>query len=174
MLALVTLPACSRQPQLLSGKESPQSLPFNNFSQSGGISPTQAFGSTSIPDGTVIVVRLQSSLSSAEAHSGDQFDARMDGPIVLQGQTLAPSGTVVTGRVLVAKASTRGEPGYLRLTLSSVILNNKALDVHTSSVFAKGDSRERPKSAALSSPDVQFSTDRRLAFRLIQALPLQE
>lgn len=178
-LALMLLPACSRQPGLLSLKEDAHSPPFNNSSRSGGISPTQAFASISIPAGTTIVVRVQSALSSLGSRSGDQFEAVLDGPIVVQEQVLVPGGTAITGRVLTAEASGPRQPGYLRLTLSSLMLNGKAVDVHSSTVFCKAGLREHPKSAAGGLPsgstpsgrnDIQFSTGRRLTFRLIQPL----
>jgi|HubBroStandDraft_6_1064221.scaffolds.fasta_scaffold352855_1 hypothetical protein len=180
---VILFPACSRQPVLLSPNENAQSLPFNDSSHGDGVSPTQAFAAAAIPTGTVIVIRLQSSLSSAGSHSGDLFQAVLDEPIVVQGQTLAPSGTAIIGRVLAVKASKPHELGYLRLTLSSMVLNGKAMDVLTSSVFSKGGPRQPPRLAAsVESPggpgvsvatnDVQFSTGRRMTFRLIQPLPL--
>lgn len=185
-VALILFPSCSRQPGLLSPSAGAQSnaLPFDNASHSEGISPTQAFASTSIPAGTAIVVRLQSALSSADAHTGEQFQTVLEEPILVQGQTLAPSGVAITGRVLATKSSEPREPGYLRLTLSSIVLNDKAVDVHTSSIFAKGGpwvhARARAKADLSSEPshsaginDVQFSTGRRLTFRLIDPLPLQ-
>jgi hypothetical protein len=167
------LSACSGQPGFLPPKDDPKSLPFNDSSHSDGISPTLAFTSSSIPAGTVVAIRLRSALSSAGLHSGDPFQAVLDGPLVIQGQTLAPSGTAITGRVLAARASEPHAPGYLRLTLSTVILNGKAVDVHTSSVFCKGGLREYLNSGSGAANDVQFSTGRRLTFRLIQPLPLQ-
>jgi hypothetical protein len=182
-LALLLLAACSRQPELPSPQENAQSLPFNSASHSDGISPTQAFAATSIPAGTAIVIRLQSPLSSAGSHAGDQFVARLEEPIVVQGQILAPSGIAITGRVLEARVSAPGAPGYLRLALTSVVLNGKAVDIHTSSIFSKGGSRRLSTSAGNPPPrasvgssgrnDVQFSTGRRMTFRLIQPLPLQ-
>jgi hypothetical protein len=185
-LALMLYSGCSRQQGLLPPKENAQTspIPFDNPSRSEGISPTQAFASPSIPAGTAIVIRLQSSLSSAESHSEDRFQAVLEEPIVVQGQTLAPGGTAITGRVLAAKASESREPGYLRLTLSSAVLNGKAVDVHASSIFCKGGPREHRRSASsgelppapvssAGTKDVQFSTGHRLTFRLIQPLPLQ-
>ena len=165
-------PACSRQPVFLSPKESAQSLPFNDSSHSEGISPTQAFASASIPTGTVIAIRLQSSLSSAVSHSGDHFQAVLDGPIMVQEQTLAPSGAAITGTIVTARASGPRHPGFLRLTLSALVLNGKAVDVHTSSVFSKGGPGDA-RSEAGAGNDVQFSTGRRLSFRLIQPLAVQ-
>ena len=181
-LALMPFSACSRQPALLSPPENAQSsLPFDNPSRRDGVSPTQAFASSSIPAGTAIVVRLQSAVSSAESHSGDQFQAVLDAPIVVQGQTLAPGGAAITGTVLAAKASGPGEPGYLRLTLSSLTLKGQALEVHCSSVFSKGGPREYSGAASgaqsprhpVGTAEVQFSTGRRLSFRLIEPLLIQ-
>jgi hypothetical protein len=170
--ALLLLSACSGRPGSLPPQGNAQNPPFNNSSHSDGVSPTQAFASSSIPAGTAIVVRLQSPLSSAKARLGDQFQAVLDEPIIIQGQTLAPSGTEIMGRVLAAKFSGPHEPGYLRLTVSSMVLNGKAVEVHTSSVFAKGGSRE-PAGSGSTVNDVQFSTGRRLTFHLIQPLPVQ-
>lgn len=173
-LALLLVPACSRQPGIFSPQENAQTkpLPFDSPSHDDGISPTQAFASSSMPAGTAVVIHLQSPLSSAKAHLGDQFRAVLEEPIVVQGQTVAASGTEVTGRVLAAKASQPREPGYVRLTLSSIVLNGKAVDLHTSSVFSKGGPREHLRSGAAAN-DIQFSTGRRLTFHLIQPLPLQ-
>lgn len=174
-LALILVPACSRQPGLLLPADNPPTkpLPFDSSSHSDGISPTQAFASTSIPAGTTIVIRLQSPLSSVKAQLGDQFQAVLEEPIVVQGQTLAPSGTGITGRVLAAKVSEPRAPGYLRLTLSSIVVNGKPVEVHTSSVFSKGGPREHLRSGPAAANDIQFSTGRRLTFRLLQPLPLQ-
>jgi hypothetical protein len=183
VLALMLFPACSRQsgPLLQTGNAQTNPLPFDHPSQGDGVSPTQAFTSASVPAGTAIVIRLQSSVSSVNSHAGEAFRAVLDEPIVVQGQTFAASGTAITGRVLAARPSELRESGYLRLTLSSVILNGHPLDVHSSSVFSKGGPREHPRSASIAesprdpaSPnDVRFSTGRRLTFRLIQPLPPQ-
>jgi len=174
-LALVLLPACSRQPGLLLPADNAPTkpLPFDTPSHSDGISPTQAFASAFIPAGTTIVIRLQSPLSSEQARLGDTFHGVLEEPIIVQGQTLAPSGTGITGRVLAAKVSDPREPGYLRLTLSSIVLNGKPVQVHSSSIFSKGGPRERLLSGSTGTDDTRFSTGRRLTFRLLQPLPLQ-
>jgi hypothetical protein len=183
-LGLILFPACSSHSGLLSQKESAQTspLPFDNPSRSNGISPTQAFASTSVPAGTTVVIRLESSLSSLSAHAGDQFQAVLDEAIVVQGQPLVPGGTAITGKVLAARASERQAAGYLRLALATVVLNGRAVEVHSSSLFAKGGLRERagsassaqlPPSATADAKELRFSTGHLLTFRLIQPLPLQ-
>lgn len=172
-LVLMLAPACSHQPGFLPQENAPtKALPFDNPSHSDGISPTQTFASNSIPAGTAIVIRLQSPLSSAKAHLGDQFQVVLQEPIIVEGQILAPSGTAIMGRISAARVSDPHEPGFLRLTLSSMVLNGKAVDVHTSSVFCKGGPREHPRSGSTTARDVHFSTGRRLTFHLIQPLPL--
>lgn len=97
-----------------------------------------------IPSGTPITVRLLSSVSSATSRSGDQFDATLDEPIVVDGKTIASEGTQVTGRVVAARRSGRlRHPGYLRIALSSLTLNGKAVPVQSSSVMVAGGSHKR-------------------------------
>ena len=99
---------------------------------------------SSLPAGTPLTIRLQSGVSSASSHSGDTFDAVLDEPVIIQGQTVVPRGATVTGRVVEAKASGHlQDPGYLRLTLDKISISGKAVAVQTSSLFVKGGSHEK-------------------------------
>lgn len=92
-----------------------------------------------VPAGTPIAVRLQSSVSSATADSGQSFEAVLDEPLVVDGRTVAPRGATVTGKVVAARASGRlHHSGYLRLTLESIDIGGKAVPVQTSSIYAAG------------------------------------
>jgi len=151
-LALVLTTACARQPNAAGAEETAQTagdhekLPFERTSQKNGISPSESILPTpqSVPAGTPITIRLQSAVSSATSHAGDPFEAVLDEPILVQGQTIAPRGATVTGRVVAAKSSGRlHDPGYLRLTLASITVKGKALPVQTSSIFLKGGSHEK-------------------------------
>jgi hypothetical protein len=96
-----------------------------------------------IPSGTAITVRLQNAVSSATSRPGDQFEATLDQPIVVDGQTVAPEGTHVLGRVVAARHSGRlMHPGYLRIALSSVDVNGKAVPIQSSSVMVAGASHK--------------------------------
>lgn len=111
-----------------------------------GVEPSKSLvpAILSIPAGTPIYIRLQSSVSSHSAHSGDAFEAVIDEPIVLNGQTVVPRGAQATGRVVDAKPSGRlHASGYLRLTLASITVNGRAVPVETSSVFAKGGAHKK-------------------------------
>ena len=202
-LILVGVSACSRKSggASLTPANAGHELPFDRSAEESGLSPTQAFASSGVPVGTLIVIRLTSPLTSASAHSGDAFDAVLDEPILAQRQILAPTGTPVRGIVAAARASDQAaNPGYLRLTLSSMSSDNHGvLPVHTSSIFAKGPLREVAETsvgneapaatresqlvsatdtasatviATGQAGDAKFSTAQRLTFRLLQALPV--
>ena len=97
-----------------------------------------------IPSGTAITVRLQNAVSSATSAAGDQFAAVLDQPIVVDGETVAPSGAQVTGRVVAARRSGRlTHPGYLRIALTSVTVKGKEIPVQSSSVMVAGASHKK-------------------------------
>ena len=154
LAAILSLAGCSRQPGLQSENQgaghnadqdaASQQLPFERTSGKSGISPTPSVASVSVPAGTPVTIRMQSTVSSASSRSGDSFEAVLDEPIIAEGQTVAPRGTAVRGKVLAAKASGRlREPGYLRLSLSSISIHGKLVPLQTSSLFVKGASHEK-------------------------------
>src|SRR5208282_4016936 len=201
LLMLSLLCACGRPPSVsgdnASNSADSQKLPFDRQPSSTGITPSQALipSATKLPEGTPIPIRLQGALSSASSHAGDSFSATIDEPVVIDGQTLIARGTLASGQVLEAKpsASSPGgspesppEPGYLRIVLVSLNVAGKPVMIETSSIFAKGGSREErtPASGAASGASSQDSlkekdkeivlgVDRRLNFRLAQAVDLQ-
>jgi hypothetical protein len=195
--------ACSRQSGLpdtdAAKSDASQKLPFDRQPQSAGVSPSHSLlpSVTRLPEGTPLTINLQRDLSSASAQKGDNFAATLDTPIMINGQTLVSRGAVVSGRVLDAKRSTGPlDPGYLRLALVSLTVGEKTFPIATSSLFAKGGSREDRSSAliganhgkkAVVSPTATVATapaaavqkeivlgpDRRLSFRLTQTVDLQ-
>jgi hypothetical protein len=202
-LTLFWTTQCSRQLPVpaSTGTVKSSQLPFDRVSDSGGISPTSGFAVDGIPVGTEITIRLQAALSSTDSRVGNSFDAVIDDPVIVSGKTVVPAGALVTGSVLAARASQSShQPGYLRVTLASLVVNGKAVPLRTSSIFAKGASygkREAPtmtRSAAAGEgavaesvlepangadpsfdhlhADVRFSTGQHLTFRLAQPLHL--
>ena len=195
-LPLILSAGCARQVGSLSSNDSAtpvRQLPFERTPDNAGPAATADLAHPAIPSGTAIVIRLQSPLSSANAHAGDVFQGVLDETVVLTNRAALANGTVVRGSVLAAKSGGPQEAGYLRLTLSSILLDNNTLDLHTSSLFAKGslpgagkagaqnrshpsleDVASRPslEEASYAQRDVKFSTARRLTFRLLEAAPL--
>jgi hypothetical protein len=194
LLMLSLLSACSRPPaDNASNSADSQKLPFDRGPRSTGISPSQSLipSTTKLPEGTPIPIRLQKALSSASSHAGDTFSATIDEPVVIDGQRLVDGGTPASGRVLEAKpaSSFRGsslESGYLRIVLVSLNIGGRPVAIETSSIFAKGGSRDErnPAAGAASGAgqedkdkdkdkDIVFGIDRRLNFRLAQTVDLQ-
>lgn len=109
-----------------------------------GISSAWLSHKLTLPAGTPIAVRLQSTLSSASAYPGEHFDAVLAEPLVVDGRTVAARGAPVTGRVVAARSSGRlHNSGYLRLALASIEIRGQAVPVQTSSVFAAGGSHKK-------------------------------
>ena len=190
LLVVSTFCACSRPPvDDSSNSPDSQKLPFDRAPRSNGISPSQSLipSTTRLPEGTPIPIRLQSALSSVSAHAGDTFYALIDEPVMIDGQMFVARDTPAIGRVLEAKAAASSrasspEPGYLRIVLVSLNIDGKPVAIETSSIFAKGGSREerssiRPSGATTKNQnrdmDISFSIDRHLSFRLAQAVDLQ-
>ena len=185
-LALGFSVACGKSPGVPGGVASTnsQAVPFAHESPSGSNPssvPPMATG-TRLPEGTAIAIRLVALVSSASAHAGDTFDGLLDDPIEVEDQTAVARGAAVTGRVLAAKASTgRRDPGYLRIALVDIMIDGKRVTIETSSLFIKGGGRgKRDRSSAgaaraglaSSINDVVFGPQRRLVFRLAQAVAI--
>jgi len=210
LLTLSLVCSCGRPPaDNASNSADSQKLPFDRQPRSTGVSPSQSLipSTTKLPEGTPIPIRLRSALSSASSHAGDTFHAIVDEPVAIDGLTLIARGTAATGRVLEAKpsASSRGnsldslhesspegspEPGYLRIVLVSLDVGGRTVMIETSSIFAKGGSREERNPVAGTASggttkdrdrgrerdkekDIVFGIDRRLNFRLAQTVDLQ-
>ena len=201
VVSFVFVCGCGRPPSDNSSNSEAQKLPFDRSPHTSGISPSQTLipSTTKLPEGTPIPIRLQSALSSASSHAGDAFNATIDAPVVIDGQTLVAGGTAATGRVLEAKpaASSAGkssdrssdrssEPGYLRIVLVSLKVDGRPVTIETSSIFAKGGSREErnlaPGATSGASQkdrekdrekDITLGVDRRLNFRLAQTVDLR-
>jgi|SRR5438270_4685813 len=97
-----------------------------------------------IPANTAIYVRLQQAISSSTAQPGQNFSAVLDEPLVMEGQTLAPRGAAVTGKIVAARESGHlHNTGYLRITLTSMTLNGKTIPLQTNSLFVSGGSYKK-------------------------------
>src|SRR5439155_7386496 len=70
--------------------------------------------------GTSVSVRLLQTISSRSAKSGDEFDAELATPVIVDGKTVFPKSARVRGRVVSARDSGRlQDPGFLRLSLDA-------------------------------------------------------
>jgi len=94
----------------------------------------------SIPAGTHVTVRLDSTISSGSAHAGETWHGTLARDVVVNGRTEARSGSAVTGRVTNAKSSGRlHAPGQLTLRLTSVA----GQPVSSTAYYRKGKSHTK-------------------------------
>jgi opacity protein-like surface antigen len=88
--------------------------------------PILAAGTTVIPDGTVLIIEMDTKLNSGTAHVSDRFIARIATPVIdAGGRTLLQSGTIVEGHVAsVKKAKWAHRSGELGLAFDYVDFGN--------------------------------------------------
>src|SRR3954470_20767223 len=80
-----------------------------------------AASAATVPVGTSVSVRINGELNSGRNHAGDTFDGVLQNALVVGGQTIAPRGATVRGRVSSAKNSGRiHKPGYLSIRLTEI------------------------------------------------------
>src|SRR5207302_3185689 len=80
-----------------------------------------AASSAEIPSGSHAAVRLNSSLSSATAHTGEVWGGTLTHDIVEHGKVVVRAGAPVKGKVTYVNRSGRlHKPGALTLRLSSI------------------------------------------------------
>lgn len=98
----------------------------------------------SLPEGTAIRVVLDQSIASNRNHSGDEFEASISQPVVVDGTTVIPKGARARGRVTVASESGRlHHVASLRLALRSVEVGGKTYEIQTSSVGRVGSNHNK-------------------------------
>jgi hypothetical protein len=117
-----------------------------------------------LPAGTLISVRLSHPISISGSTENSSFEAVVVDPVVVEGATLIPKGTPVTGRVESARTSQlKPNRGYVRLTLASVHAGGIDVPVQTASLFAR-----QTTSADQSAPAIGLEKGRRLTFSLTE------
>ncbi len=131
--------------------------------------------SQSLPAGTLIMVRLKAPIYAENPEANASFDATVDEPVEIGGNTLLPRGAPVAGHVESAQASNvRRDHGYVRLALNSMQLGGVNLPIQTSSLFVRGVPGAAQASHAKEPPTedspsvIRIEKGRRLTFRLTE------
>jgi hypothetical protein len=74
-----------------------------------------------IPAGTVLHVRLETTLTSKTSKSGDKFTGVVDQPVNVAGHEVVPQGSIVDGHVVFVKPSKRVKgTGEMRIVLDTI------------------------------------------------------
>ena len=84
-----------------------------------------ASAQTSLPTGTALKMKLETTLATFSNKAGDPFSARITEPVVVDGKTVVPIGTTVRGRVTKTSEPRRvsGKP-TIALFPESLVLPN--------------------------------------------------
>jgi BON domain len=85
-----------------------------------------------VPAGTQLTVRLNDPLDSERNQVGDTFHGSLDSPIVIDGETVIPSGADVSGRVADVRSAGRfAGNSVLTLELTSLSMNGRTYNIQT-------------------------------------------
>jgi len=92
-----------------------------------------------VPAGTQLTVRLNEPLDSERNQVGDLFHGSLGAPIVIDDQTVIPTGADVTGRVAAVQSAGRfAGSSLLTLELTSLAVNGKTYNIQTNQWSRKG------------------------------------
>jgi hypothetical protein len=107
--------------------------------------PAPQVETVTVPAGASVIIHLDRGLSSATATVGSSFSGTLAVPLRANGQTVFPTGSVVTGHVTNAVSAGRlNRPAELALTLDSIAPpGGNPQQVSTSSWAAKGVSHKK-------------------------------
>lgn len=106
--------------------------------------PVRRETATVIPQGTPVHIRLQETISSANASAGQEFAAVLSQPLTVDGQTIAPKGANAWGKVVNAVPSGRLQtPAELAVRLTAVEINGKRVPVTTGVLAEKAGSHKK-------------------------------
>ena len=185
LLPLVLLAACSQpvgfhgnegsrpsdgtQVPFQNGEPAVATVPSTDGSDVGAEKDLPFRADESLPVGTLLTVRLKTSVSTDSPETRGSFEGFVDDPVTINGATLVPRGSHVAGKVESAQASKMKGRNFVRLTLYSIDVAGKGVPVHTSSLFAHG---QATPSSILSEEGgdavIHLEQGRRLTFRLTE------
>jgi hypothetical protein len=134
-------------------KESPPAVASNRVAVPAAATPAPPAprATVNIPEGTKLRVALLSPLSSDKSRPGDEFDASLIEPIVIDGKTVIAKGAKLRGRVVDAEDSGRVKGlARLELTLTEIVPNGgKAIRLSTRSFTSVAESTKKRDAAVI-------------------------
>jgi hypothetical protein len=125
-------PAEESRPRLMRAEPAQQTPP----------PPPPAASTITIPSGTLLKVRMIDGVDSETSQLGQTFQASLDEPVVIDGQTVIPRGADVVAKLVEDKQSGKitGRT-ELTLDLASIRVNDKLVDITTGEVTSASGSR---------------------------------
>lgn len=125
---------------------------------------TQPLHLVTLPKGTEITATVDQTLASDKNHWGDSFAASLTRSVKVDGKTVLPRGTEVTGRVLEVKSH------ELKVVLAAVVVDGVYCDLATNA--RRPSDKDKPKNSKKSNRRKQkkdnsiLTAKTRLTFKL--------
>ena len=140
-----------------SSSPAPSSAPASAAAVTPSAPPTTAMTTppvppqpkpVSIPDGTVLQIRMIDTIDSATNQPGDRFRATLDTPITIDDKVIVPNGADIEGRVAELKSAGHfaGKP-EIALELTALNVNGRRYSLHTNQYSREGSSRGKNTAA---------------------------
>ena len=115
------LPLAAQQNDLSSSK----STAAANTSSATATTAKNKFSGILLPAGSSLHVRLQTTLTSKTNKTGDKFTGYVEQPVIANGKTIVPVGSLVDGHVVMVKKSKRIKGvGQMRIVLDDITTEN--------------------------------------------------
>ena len=106
--------------------------------------PPPTSQSIAVPPGTVLFIRTSETLDTSSAYTGQVFTATLSTDLAAEGYVVARMGTTVYGQVLEANSAHRGSGrSQLKLQLTQIVINGRAIPIATDVFDSKGKSSTR-------------------------------
>lgn len=121
------------------------------------------FQEENLPAGTLVTVSLKSAISAAKPLL-NTFEAVVDEPVAIGGNTLIARGAAVSGRIQSVRTSNvEPDRGYICLALASIHVGGIDVPVQTADLYAR-----QSQATGKSSSVLRLAKGRRLTFRLTE------
>ena len=109
-----------------------------------GISKMTRGESVMVPAGTEIQVKLDQSIATNRATSGDPFQASVAAPVLIDGKEAIPKNALVKGQIVSVRESGRlAGVARMRLELRTVEVNGTEYELHTSNFARRGGGHKK-------------------------------
>ena len=119
-----------------------ESIGFDTAREPRDRQKSSAAGSTELPAGTSLVIRMIDGVDSERNSVGQTFTASLDEPVLINGETVIPRGADVIVKLVDATESGKFTGRTtLTLDLMSLKVNGRMVDVNTESVTEESSSR---------------------------------
>lgn len=153
VLLVLAMAGCSRPTSNEPGSEQGGTTAANKSGASGQSKPGLLDRLTgkpiTLPEGTVLTVRLGQELGSKISTTGDTFAATVAEPVTADNKVVIPEGATAEGSVI--EAVPRGKfkgAGKLRIELTSVTINGTKYDISTAP-FARASKGKGKRTATM-------------------------